>query len=107
MKKIKLKPSEIFWNALVFLIVIISAFINIEYSIGEIALITMLSFPVMLRYIFESTHSEDEFVHYWMLLSAFAWFFGLIFIIYTASHWVWDNVIEKTNDWLDSKFSNK
>lgn len=109
MKKTKIKPSVIFWNSIVFLIIGISALIDIELAGIELCLLTMASFPVILDYATDAFSSDksDDFPHYWIYLSAFTWFFILLYVLLRAGHWIWENVIQRINDWIDIKFSKK
>lgn len=109
MSKIKIKPSVIFWNSVVFLTIVISAFINIEVAGIELFILTMASFPILLDYASDAFSSEktEDFPHYWIYLSAFTWFFIILYVILRTGHWIWENVIQRINDWIDTKFSKE
>jgi hypothetical protein len=100
----KIRPSVIFWNALVFLTVIITGCINFEWLGIEIVFITIGAIGVTLsedRY----DNDDDEFVHYWIILSPFIWLFYIVMNIIMGCVWLKQNIIDNINNWLDNKFT--
>jgi len=108
MKKIKLKPSVVFWNAIVFLIVGISAIVKVEYFFYCCYFATMISFPLFVEYLADALFEPEEggFVNYWVVFSAIFWCGVVLYLLYRALSLVL-SVVGRANDWLDSKFSNK
>lgn len=96
-----IRPSVLFWNALISISVIVSGFINFDLFGIEMIFITMLSIPALLEF---ASELDSEFIHFWTWLSPIMWILTIFAGIIWCGIWVKENVFDNINNWLDNKF---
>lgn len=99
--KNKIRPSVILWNSLVFLTVIVAAVINLEAAGVVVAIMSFGAMAVLTEQVFEN----NEFVHYWVVLTPLCWIIALIGGILYAGVWIKEHVFDTISDKIDNKFS--
>jgi hypothetical protein len=103
--KNKIRPSVILWNSLVFLTVVVAAVINLEAAGCIVTTMSFGAMAVLAEQGFLSHKENNEFVHYWVVLTPLCWIIALIGGILYAGVWIKEHVFDTMSDKIDNKFS--
>lgn len=94
-----IKPSIWFWNILVVIAWLSTAFINVEYT-----LIIWVASSILSIFVIEDDHSNK---HLWVYTSFLIWLILIVGLILWLSCVIEDKLITPFNNWINVKFSNK